>query len=147
MHMAIANQMDIQRLEQIKRQYKKKSQVQAVWTRFKKNKMAVFGLCVLLLMVIVALTAPLFLNYEKDIIQQSIMNRNQAPSLDHLFGTDLYGRDVFKRVLWGARISMSVGLGCVAISITIGSVFGALAGFYGGILDDILMRVMDIPLR
>lgn len=139
--------IDRERLQKIAETYKKKSQLKSIWHRFRKNKMAVFGLIVFLIMVLVALCAPLFLDYETDIIQQSILMKNDPPSLEHPFGMDLYGRDIFKRVLWGARISMSVGIVVVLISITIGTIFGSLAGFYGGILDDILMRIMDIMLN
>ena len=134
-------------IKRIQQQYKRKSQLYSIWIRFRKNKMAVIALIVFLLMVVVAIVAPLFLDYEADIIQQSILQRNQGPSAEHIFGTDLYGRDVFKRVLWGARISLSVGVVVVLVSVTVGTIFGCLAGFYGGVLDDVLMRIMDIMLN
>lgn len=139
--------MSKQDLDSIKQKYKRKSQIHSIWVRFKKNKMAVCALVVFSLMVLTALLAPLFLDYETDIVQQSILQRNQAPSAEHIFGTDLYGRDVMKRVLWGARISLSVGVIVVIISVTVGSIFGCISGYYGGVIDDVLMRVMDIMLN
>jgi len=128
------------------RHYKKKSQATAIWRRFKKNKMAMIGLVIFSIMVIIAVCSPIFINYEKDVITQTISQRYQAPSLTHLVGTDQFGRDILCRVLWGARISMSVGIAVVALSLIIGSILGASAGFFGGTWDNVVMRLMDILL-
>ena len=104
------------------------------------------GLILFAIMLIIAVVSPLFINYETDVIQQTISERFMSPSAEHLFGTDQFGRDIFSRVLWGARISMSVGVAVVIISLIIGSILGAVAGFFGGIADNIIMRFMDILL-
>ena len=109
----------------------------------RKNKLAMFGLIVLALMAIVAIFAPLLSPYNPDSI---VENETLAPSLGHLFGTDDIGRDVFSRALYGARISLTVGLVAVSISILIGTLFGAAAGFYGGIIDAFIMRFVDVML-
>lgn len=135
-----------EQIELLKQQYKKKSQIAAIWFRYRKNKMALFGLAIFCVMLIISLTAPLFIDYDAQVVQQSILDRFQGPSQGHIFGTDHFGRDIFARVIWGSRISMFVGVGAIAISLTIGSTVGAAAGFFGGTLDDVLMRVMDIFL-
>ena len=126
--------------------YKKRSQIAQIWGRFKKNKMAMGGLILFAIMLIVAITAPLFIDYEVDVIQQTISERFQSPSAAHWFGTDQFGRDIFSRVFWGARISMFVGVVVVVISLIIGSILGAASGFFGGWLDNVIMRFMDILL-
>lgn len=127
-------------------QYKKRSQIAMIWRRFKKNKLAMAGLILFAIMLVLALTAPLYINYETDVIQQTISARYQGPSIEHIFGTDQFGRDIFSRVFWGARISMFVGVVVVVISLIIGAVLGAAAGFFGGALDNVIMRFMDILL-
>ncbi|MCJ7855201.1 ABC transporter permease [Lachnospiraceae bacterium NSJ-143] len=126
--------------------YKKKSQAYVIWRRFKRNRMAMIGLVLFTIMLIVAITAPLYIDYDKDVITQTISMRYQGPSLAHPFGTDHFGRDIMSRVLWGARISMFVGVGVVAISLFIGSILGASAGYFGGVYDNVIMRIMDIVL-
>ena len=90
--------------------FKKKSEIVTIWHQFRKNKLAVFGLIVFMIMLILAITAPLHISYEADVVEQHISERLQGPSAAHLFGTDAYGRDIFARVLWGARVSMFTGL-------------------------------------
>ena len=109
----------------------------------RKNKLAMFGLIVLALMAIVAIFAPLLSPYNPDSI---VENETLAPSLRHVFGTDDIGRDVFSRSLYGARISLTVGIVAVSISILIGTLFGAVAGFYGGLIDAFIMRFVDVML-
>lgn len=130
----------------MKQQYKKQNQLLATWKQFKKNKMAVFGLVVFLIMVIVAISCSFIFDYETDIVEQHIMERFQGFSKEHPLGTDQFGRDILKRVLWGGRVSLFCGLGAVTISLTFGSVLGAAAGFFGGYVDDVIMRFMDILL-
>ncbi len=127
-------------------QYMKRSQIAMIWRRFKKNKLAMIGLILFAVMLCLAITAPLYIDYEADVITQTISERYQGPSVEHIFGTDQFGRDIFSRVFWGARISMFVGVVVVVISLIIGAVLGALAGFFGGPIDNIIMRFMDILL-
>ncbi len=127
-------------------QFKKKSQVKAVWIRFKKSKMAMFGLIVFLIMAIAVFSADLYLNYVDQAVSQNLSNRFKFPSSEHILGTDQYGRDVFARIIYGGRISMFVGLATICVSLSVGAVIGASAAYYGGKVDNILMRIMDIFL-
>jgi peptide/nickel transport system permease protein len=116
------------------------SMAAAIWKRFRKHPGAVGGSIVFVLlsaMVLFAFLSP----YDPD--ASSMLERYQAPSLQHWMGTDALGRDLFTRVLYGGRISLTVGLLVVVISLAIGIPIGALAGYYGGWLDSILMRLTD----
>ncbi len=133
--------------EQIQRKkVKKRSQLKALWFQYKKNKLAMFGLVLMGLMLLTALCAGIFLDYDTQVIGQSIRQRLQWPSAAHWFGTDQYGRDLFARVIWGSRISLFVGFFTVGIAMSVGSLIGAFAGYYGGRVDNILMRIMDVFL-
>lgn len=123
--------------------FKKKSQIKAIWIRLRKNRLATFGLIVYLLMLVIVICADLYLDYENQAIAQDLSIRFQSPSSEHILGTDQYGRDVLARVIYGGRISMFVGLATVCVSLTLGSIIGACAGYYGGKIDNILMRTMD----
>lgn len=109
-----------------------------------KNKFAVIGLTVILLLIAVALFAPVISPYTPS--QQNVFERLQAPSLNHLFGTDDLGRDVFTRMIFGARISLAVGFISVFIILVIGTFLGIISGYYGGKIDYIIMRFTDIVL-
>lgn len=126
--------------------YKKKSQLRTVWLRLKKNRMAMFGLVLFSVMMVLVLSADLYMDYEEEAIAQNLSIRFQAPSRDHLLGTDQYGRDLLARVIYGGRISLFVGLATICISLTAGALIGATAAYYGGKIDDILMRIMDVFL-
>ena len=119
--------------------------------RLRKNKLAVIGVCWIIIVVVVALTADLWAkpwlgsptaSDSTTMAETSLM----APCAEHPFGTDALGRDILVRVIYGARVSLSVGIMATAISTVIGLVMGALAGFYGGIWDTIIMRCADIFL-
>ena len=113
---------------------------------FKRNKLAMAGLAVMVLLYVVTLVTPLIAPYDPAEQGNIILSRYLAPSLEHLMGTDKFGRDIFSRVLYGARISLSIGFIAVAISITLGTLIGAFAGYFGGIVDSILMRFTDMML-
>ena len=123
---------------------KKRSQMLEVWRRLRKNKMAMFGLAILVLLVLMALSADLIApdGYDNQVYE----NRFASPSGDHPFGTDNLGRDILDRIIHGARYSLSVGIIAVGIAIIVGGLLGAFAGFYGGMVDNIIMRLMDILL-
>jgi len=125
---------------------KKRSQFKSIWLRYKKNKLAMFGLVMLVMMVLCAVFADLIVDYEADAVSQNMKIRLMAPNKDHIFGTDQYGRDIFARIIFGARISLMVGLATVSLSLTAGAMIGATAGYYGGKADNILMRIMDVLL-
>jgi len=113
---------------------------------FRKNRLALAGLAVMLLLYLVTLVTPLIAPYDPAEQGNIILSRYLAPSLQHLMGTDKFGRDIFSRVLYGARISLSIGFIAVGISITLGTLIGALSGYFGGIVDGILMRLTDMML-
>ncbi|HTY13985.1 MAG TPA: ABC transporter permease [Candidatus Omnitrophota bacterium] len=108
-----------------------------------KNKLALFGLVVLLLMIVLAVAANIIAPYDPDAIVES---ETLPPSFHHLFGTDDLGRDLFSRALFGARISLTIGLVAVTIAVVIGILFGAVSGYYGGLIDSVIMRFVDIML-
>jgi len=126
--------------------YKKKSQLADVWKRFKRNKMAMVGLAVLIIMIFAAIFANVIADFETQVIRQDIPNRLQSPSAEHWFGTDEFGRDIFARIVHGTRVSLQVGVISVGIALIIGGFLGAIAGFYGGLMDNVIMRVMDVFL-
>ncbi len=125
---------------------KKRSQAQEVWMRLRKNRQAMLGLAVFLVIAAAALTAPLYINYEEQVVRQDISSRLLPPSGEHPLGTDSLGRDMLARLIYGARISITIGLVTAISALTIGGLIGAVAGFYGGRLDNIIMRIMDIFL-
>ena len=123
---------------------KKKSKFKETWGRLRKSRNAMLGLVLLILIVLVALTAPVFFNYDQDAIQQNVIERLQVPSLAHPFGTDELGRDVLARVAFGARISLVIGIVSCAICCSIGVLLGAIAGYFGGRIENAIMRFSDI---
>ena len=124
----------------------KRSQIKSIWFRFKKNKLAMAGLILLMILIALAIMAPLFADYEKEAITQNMQERLQTPNKKHILGTDQYGRDVFARLIFGARVSLAIGLLSVVISLLIGATIGSVAGYYGGQVDNVLMRIMDVFL-
>jgi len=126
----------------------KRSQWKEVWHRLKKNKMAIIGLIILLILLTLALCADLIADYDTVVIKQNLKKgfRLAPPSKAHIFGTDEFGRDIFARIIHGARVSLKVGIVSVAFSIIGGGTLGAIAGYYGGKLDNFIMRIMDIFL-
>lgn len=110
--------------------------------KFMKNRLAVFGLIVLIGIILAAVFAPFLCRYSPT--EQNLLIRLQPPSFEHILGTDEYGRDIFSRLLYGARVSLLVGLSAVSGALFIGTVIGALAGYHGGWVDNILMRIVDL---
>ncbi|MBI5026080.1 MAG: ABC transporter permease [Nitrospirae bacterium] len=114
------------------------------WHRFKKNKLAVAGGMVVLILFIISIFASLISPYDPNIIDKKHVL--EPPSLSHPFGTDDLGRDIMSRVIWGSRISLSVGFVAIGIATIIGIILGAISGYYSGWLDRISMRFVDIML-
>jgi peptide/nickel transport system permease protein len=112
--------------------------------RFSKNKLALAGMAAVIALILVAVLAPLISPYSPTAID--IKNILSAPSTSHIFGTDELGRDVFSRMIWGSRVSLQVGFVAVGIAVLIGILIGAIAGYYGGWIDSILMRFVDVML-
>ena len=111
-----------------------------VWRRFRRHPGAIFGMIVLFILLVMALAAPLS-PYDPEASEMTA--RYEAPSASHIMGTDALGRDLFTRILYGGRVSLTVGVLVVALSILIGVPVGALAGYYGGTVDTVLMRITD----
>jgi ABC-type dipeptide/oligopeptide/nickel transport system permease subunit len=114
-----------------------------VWRRFRRNRLAMVGLVFLVLLILAAIFAPLITPY--DITDRSQSFR-QGPSADHWFGTDAIGRDVYSRVVFGARVSLRIGILATAISLLIGVTLGAIAGFFGSWTDTAITRLVDVFL-
>ncbi|HYA94084.1 MAG TPA: oligopeptide ABC transporter permease [Thermodesulfobacteriota bacterium] len=121
-----------------------KFQLKVFWRYFKRNRLAIFGLIVIAVLFLIAGLAAFFAPYDPG--QTNVALKLNRPSLHHYLGTDQLGRDVFSRMLYGSRVSLSVGFVAVAISIFIGILVGAVAGYYGGWTDNILMRFVDTML-
>jgi oligopeptide transport system permease protein len=112
------------------------------WLRLRKNKMAVFGFVVVTLISLASIFGPFVVKYS---YQENNLDRvTEPPSWEHWLGTDKLGRDQFSRILYGGRISLMVGLCATAVSLTIGVLYGTIAGYVGGKLDAVMMRVVDI---
>lgn len=126
--------------------YVKKSKLQEVWHQFKKNKGAVVGLIVLILIFVLAIAASFIYDFKTDICMLSRNGRLLTPCLEHPFGTDHMGRSVLARVLYGARYSLLIGFVVVGISTGVGTLLGALAGYYGGKVETLIMRTVEIFL-
>lgn len=125
---------------------KKKSQFVEVWKRLCRNKTAVLGLVIVALLTLMAILSPILIDYETQVIKTNYSEALQAPSADHWFGTDEMGRDILLRVMYGSTVSLSIGVVTVAVSLTVGLILGAAAGYFGGKMDMIIMRIMDIFL-
>ena len=125
-------------------EYKGRSLAQETWRRFLKNKGAVVGMIFMVLLLVLACAGDLLYDYNAEIINMNIPEASLVPSLEHLFGTDQLGRDVFARVVYGTRYSLIIGVGSVAVGLIVGLITGSLAGFYGGMWDQLVMRSNDI---
>lgn len=116
------------------------------WKQFKKNKGAMFGLVLLAVIIIIAIASAFIWNYRTDITGMNAKARLSFPSLEHLLGTDHMGRDVLARVCYGARYSLLIGFAAVLISLFFGVAIGTIAGYYGGAVESIIMRIVEIFL-
>lgn len=130
---------------------RKKSRSAMVWHQFRKSRTAILGLCILSVFVLFAIFADMIADFDTKAITTNQQARFVSPSLEnlftdeaHIFGTDEYGRDVFARIIHGARISLSIGIIATSCSAVVGGLLGALAAFYGKKWDFIIMRIMDI---
>lgn len=125
---------------------------QEVKMRFVRNKSAMVGMCILLILIAISI-ATLVIDivtdnsfYEAMVIQQNLPQKLLGPCKEHWFGCDEYGRDILLRILWGTRYSLSLGLASILFASLVGGFWGAISGYYGGMLDNAIMRVMDILL-
>lgn len=121
-----------------------RSQWAEVWRRLRRNWMAMFGLAIIIVIFLTAIFADVIAPY--DYRTQNLQRIADPPSREHLLGTDDLGRDILSRIIFGARVSLQVGFVAVSISLIVGGTLGALAGYYGGRLDNVVMRFMDVLL-
>lgn len=125
---------------------------QETWMRFRRSKTAMFGLCFLLALVVISvgtLVIDLVSNnsfYDAYVVAQDPVNRLQGPSGSHILGMDELGRDILMRILWGARYSLFMSLLSIGFALVLGGMLGAIAGYFGGVIDNAIMRIMDILL-
>ena len=128
---------DIDNLKQ-----EKTSQLALVWARFKRNKLALIGGIIVLIMIMIAVFAPVLAPH--DPYRTAPLRRLEAPSFEHPLGTDAMGRDMLSRLIYGARVELSIGILIILFEGTIGITMGLLAGYFGGWVDSIIMRLVDI---
>lgn len=112
--------------------------------RFAENRLAMGALYVIGGLCLVAILAPILAPFDPSAIDDPVATRHLPPSAHHLFGTDEYGRDWLSRALYGARVSLSVGILAVVVAVTFGTIYGAVAGYFGGFVDNALMRIVDV---
>ncbi len=117
-----------------------------IWRQYRKNKGAVIGLVILSLFVIIAVASSFIWDYDTDITGMNAAQRLLKPSWEHLFGTDHMGRDVLARVFYGTRYSLLIGFGSTLISTFFGILFGSIAGYYGGKIENVTMRIVELLL-
>ncbi|MDF2674919.1 MAG: oligopeptide/dipeptide transporter, permease protein, partial [Clostridiales bacterium] len=115
---------------------------QDAWRRLKKNKIAMFSMCILAVIILSCIFIPIF--SQVDYTNQSIENANQLPSSSHWFGLDELGRDIFVRIWIGGRVSILIGFIGTAISFVIGMLYGGISGYLGGVVDDVMMRIVEV---
>ena len=114
------------------------------WRRFRENKIALVALIILVIMVIMVIIGPGISGYNFE--QMSTDEINQLPSAEHWFGTDDLGRDLFARVFQGGRVSLTIGIVGAVVASVVGSIYGGIASYFGGIVDDIMMRIVEVLL-
>ena len=125
---------------------KSRSQGYLVWERLKRNKGAMVGLVFLCFLLLVMIFADVLYDYEDKALKQNVAERLQAPSWSHPFGTDESGRDILARVIHGARRSVLIAAVAVICATAVGGALGAIAGYFGGIPGELIMRFMDVLL-
>jgi peptide/nickel transport system permease protein len=114
------------------------------WKRFKRDKSAVIGLIIVVAVLIMAILGPFFAPYNPS--EQSLVKRRQLPNRENIFGRDAFGRDIFSRILYGSRVTVIAGFFAVSIAVLFGTVLGIISGYWGGIIDNVIMRAMDLLL-
>jgi len=124
--------------------YKKRNTFEMIWRQLRRNKGALIGLALLTVIILAALLSPIVFDYDKDVVGMNVRERMQWPSATHLCGTDELGRDIFTRIVYGARYSLAVGVVAVAIALVAGVTLGSAAGYIGGAFENIVMRICDI---
>ncbi len=140
------------RIEEIVENCSGRTLGQEAWRRFRKNKMAMCGLCFILILILIALSTIVIdiathgQFYNNHVIKQVLENRLQEPNSHNLLGCDEFGRSMLYRMVWGTRYSLFIGIMAISFAATLGGLLGAIAGYYGKTVDNVIMRFMDILL-
>ena len=137
---------DRKKAESIHSKYVRQKRSEQIWRQFRKNKGAVAGLIVFGIIVLVAIVSSFVLDYETQVIQMVPAERLKTPSMTHLFGTDQMGRDVLMRICYGAKYSLIIGVCSVMVSMLVGTTLGCIAGYFGGKVEAVIMRIMEVFL-
>jgi len=124
---------------------KKNSQLPEYWRRFRKNKAAVIGLAIMAVILLIVIFADVIVPYDKCLAQNGA-DRLQWPGAEHWFGTDALGRDLFARVIHGSRYSLMIGVATSLMALAAGAVLGGCAGYFGGVVDQVISRIVDVFL-
>jgi ABC-type dipeptide/oligopeptide/nickel transport system permease subunit len=130
--------------EFVEQDFKAETKIKIVIDSFKQNKAALVSFFIVVFLIFIAIFGRYLMPYDPNIQDRNVIH--QDASLSHLFGTDEHGRDIFSRILYGTRTSIFVGIIAVCVSLFVGTVFGSIAGYYGGKIDSVIMRVMDVVL-
>ena len=125
---------------------RKRSQLSLIWHRLRRNRLAMLGLALMSAILLLAVFADVIADYDTKVVGMNMAERLQTLSAKHWFGTDGYGRDVFARIIHGSRLSLSLSIISMLIAVAVGSMIGAISGYFGGRVDDVLMRLMDMLL-
>lgn len=140
--MAVKNQTEVLGEKAHELMLKKERRSNNIWNKLKRNKTAMVGLVIVVLMILIAVFAPILTSQDPDAINPTKAFLSPGHS-GHIFGTDEFGRDLFSRILYGARVSMLVAVGGTVVAGIIGILLGLIAGYMGGIVDSVIMRIMD----
>lgn len=130
---------------------KEQTWLRIFWRRYRKNKLALLGSAMLIVLFTVAILAPVIAPHERDVLELGMRLKrpgtvNPETGMVYLLGTDLYGRDMLSRLMYGAQISLTIGFISTTVALGVGLLVGAIAGYYGGWIDNVLMRMVDILL-
>ena len=126
------------------KKYHKANKALEMWRIFKNNRLAVAGLVIFIIIMLLLIFANVIADYQTVAIKTNPVDRLQSPSADHWFGTDDLGRDMLARIVHGGRVSLRIAVGAGILGMLLSGTIGSIAGFYGGIVDNILMRIIDV---
>ena len=132
--------------QSVSSKYVRVTRTQLIWRQFKKNKGAMVGLITLIIIILLTIASEFLWDYNTDIAGMNSSQRLLPPSFEHPFGTDHAGRSLLARVIYGSRYSLVIGLVAVVISLGVGTTIGAIAGYYGGLIESIIMRIVEMLL-
>ncbi len=127
-------------------EFKQRSMFVETWKRLRKNKGAMIGLFIVVVLFLLAIFAGVIFDYDTDVIGQNYNELLQEPSWKHPFGSDEMGRDLLARIIYGSRASLFISFAAVCLAAVIGCFFGAISGYFGGMVDSIIMRITDMLL-